>query len=263
MRRAVVLLMGLVAAVGVVLLASACGGGGEEKASPTPSARATGTAAASPAAAATGTAAASPAAAATGAPATSSLTGDAKALYTLASKGLEVTYRATYEISSTTESGSSEGTMTIYAKPPKSRFDSISTAPGEAEPTEGRFISTNGDSISCRKTAGEWACTKFAAGQAIEEPSTAVDEQEVQKYDVSKTDGRKIAGQDTDCFLMRPKPGQTDLPDETELCLNDDGIPLYAQGKKGTDSYLKEATDYSGSVSDADFEPPAEVQPQS
>ncbi len=256
MRRAVVLLMGLVVAGGVVLLTSACGGGGEEKASPTPSARATGTAAASPAAAATGASAA-----ATGAPATSSLTGDAKAVYTLASKGTEAIYRATYEISSTTQGESSEGTMTIYAKPPKSRFDSISTAPGEAEPTEGRFISTDGDSITCSKTAGEWTCTKFAAGQAIEEPSTAVDEQEVQKYDVSKTDGRKIAGQDTDCFLMRPKPGQTDLPDETELCLNDDGIPLYSQAKgPGTDTTVVEATDYSGSVSDADFEPPAEPQ---
>jgi hypothetical protein len=154
--------------------------------------------------------------------------------------------------------------MTIYAKPPKSRFDSISTVPGEAEPTEGRFISTDGDSISCRKTAGEWFCTKFAAGQAFEAPSYAADEQEVQKYDVSKIDGRKIAGQNTDCFLMRPKPGQVGLPDETELCLNKDGIPLYSQSKgPGTDATLIEATDYSGSVSDADFEPPAEPQTQS
>ncbi|MDP2949330.1 MAG: hypothetical protein Q8P22_07315 [Chloroflexota bacterium] len=249
MRKAAVLLLGLVVAVGVVLLTSACGGGGEEKASPTPSARATGTAAASPAARATGT------------PAASSLTGAAKDLYTLASKGTEAIYKATYKISSTTQGESSEGTMAIYSKPPKSRFDSTSTIPGQTEPTEGRFISTNGDSITCSKTAGEWTCTKFPAGQAFEEPSTAVDEQEVQKYDVSKTDGRKIAGQSTDCFLMRPKPGQTDLPDETELCLNGDGIPLYSQAKgPGADATVVEATDYSGSVSDADFQPPAEPQ---
>jgi hypothetical protein len=70
-----------------------------------------------------------------------------------------------------------------------------------------------------------------------------------------ETSKRTIAGHDTDCYRSKDnKTGQTDL-----TCFSSDGALLYSK-TEGDNASEMEATEVSGSVKSADFDPPYEVK---
>jgi hypothetical protein len=74
------------------------------------------------------------------------------------------------------------------------------------------------------------------------------------QYEVLDRRSREVAGEDTDCFELR----SVTFGDEVEMCFTADGALVYLGDPLVGPIF--EATEYSASVDDDDFEPPYPVQ---
>jgi hypothetical protein len=241
MRRSRWLLVLSVVVVSSVL-AWACGGGGGEKPG-----------------AATAPAATSPAGKTPEAAPTPSAQGGGGVFGDLSNKFGQATFKATYTITSTDTDQGFSGTMTWYKKDDNLRIDVSGEAQGEQ--TTGVFITRPDKSYFCTETPG-----MGQAGSCFEAPSGTtggasdmVNELESTLTDPSievvSTSSRKIAGQDATCYTVRAP----DIEGEAEMCLSNEGVPLFSDStSQGVETSL-EATDFSRDVSDSDFEPPYPV----
>lgn len=79
------------------------------------------------------------------------------------------------------------------------------------------------------------------------------------EFDPTYQGTRQVAGQSAQCFTVKPKAGaRSDFADAT-VCLNPQGIPLLMHSRAAGSEMTMEATSFSTSVSDADFQLPAPV----
>lgn len=169
------------------------------------------------------------------------------------------TFKATYELSGSGLGEVADGTMTWYKKGDSMRIDMEIEVEGEqfgtiiiTRPDQSYFctrIPALGDEGSCMEEPGEPA---EGVGEVIGDLDDLLSDPEV---DVESTGGRKIAGEDADCFAV----STFGLDGETEVCVSEDGVPLSMSTTVEGAEILMEATDFSRDVSDDDFEPPYPV----
>jgi len=174
--------------------------------------------------------------------------------------GLEnVTGKVTYNIVG--DDGSTTS-MTFYAKPPNSRFDST-----DSGGTTSIIISTpdnmyicGSDSQSCLGYPGSGADTSslggFGALLSPEVINTYIQLADAAGVDVNKSD-ESIGGIDATCYSW-----EDDTSGDVERfkwCFNDAGIMVYEEIVSSGSTTKLTASEVSSDVSDSDFEPPYDV----
>jgi len=168
-----------------------------------------------------------------------------------------VTGRVTYSI---TDSDGTESSITFYAKPPNSRFDStdgdttsiIITTP------EATYI-CDSDSETCIATPGSGEDSGSGLLGLYFTPEVIagyVAIAEAAGIDVERSDD-SINGIDATCFSWE-EDTDSDV-DAGRMCFNDAGVGVYYEFADDAGISKMEATDYSGDVSDSDFDPPYPV----
>jgi hypothetical protein len=217
------------------VLAWACGGGGEEKPSGP-----------------TAPAATSPAGKTPEAQEGGGQFGD------LAEKFGKATFKVTYQLSGG-GAAATGGSMTWYKKGDNLRMDIGGEVEGEqtsailiVRPDTSYYCSEMpemGEGGTCFSAPTE---TGQGAGEMVAELEATLTDPNV---DIVSTSSRKIAGEDANCYTLR----SPDIEGESEVCLSNEGVPLFTKETvEGAETTL-EATDFSRDVSDSDFEPPYPV----
>jgi hypothetical protein len=250
MRRYGWLLIAVLVVISSMLM-WACGGGGDEKPGAATEPAATSPAGETPEARETAESGGSPEAATT--PETG---GDAGKFVELASRFKNATFKATYQISTTVETQGIEGTMIWYKKGDNLRMDFDSEVEGQemsaiiiVGPDESYICSDNpetGEGGSCFSTPAE-------PGQGVDQIVGGLEQTLADpNVEITGTESREIAGEATECFTMR----SSESGDESEVCMSNDGVPLWSKTTADQGEVVLEATDFSPDVSDGDFEPP-------
>jgi hypothetical protein len=223
------------------LLAWACGGGGEEKPSGPTAPAATSPAGETPAAGKTAEAGAG-----------GGEFGD------LIGKFNQATFKVTYQLSGD-GANATQGSMTWYKKGDNLRMDMTDEAGGQQ--TSAIFIEGPDKSYFCSngpEVGGGSSCFAVPAGQGTGVSDIAAGLENTltdPNVDIVSTSSRKIAGEDAKCYTIR----SPDVEGESEICLSNEGVPLFTKETVEGVETTMEATDFSRDVSDSDFEPPYPV----
>jgi outer membrane lipoprotein-sorting protein len=168
-----------------------------------------------------------------------------------------VTGKISYDI---TDSDGSVSSMTFYAKPPNSRFDSSDgTTTTIIIYTPDTTYICDSDTESCLATPGSGDTGALGLVGAFLSPdiiSAYVAVAEAAGVDASKSD-ETINGIDATCFSW--DDDSADGVSTGKFCFNDAGVMVYQETEDDSGTSILEATDYSSDVSDSDFEPPYPV----
>lgn len=159
-------------------------------------------------------------------------------------------------------SGEEQETGTFYRKPPKFRLDRLLD----------RSFTTiwrDDELIECEGTeGGQSGCVAHPGEGPIDGLPIVV--RDPAGFEIVAAEGRVVAGQRTSCFVAVPTGvTQSPFPQELELCFSPEGALLFQRtkfsaplGQSGTPGpvmeTVREATSYTTTVEDGDFEPPAE-----
>ncbi len=225
--------------VAALLLGAACGGGGGQP-----------TGAGQPSAPATLVASAPPAASAAASPAAAGPN-----LLDLLKSGKQANYKVSYRWSIVSGGQTITSQQTWYYKPPKARFDYAIAQAGTAFSV---FVLENGTFV-CTSAGGTSFCQKSS-------PQTALQQNQAADFDLQLRDHpdqfnsayqgtRAIAGQQAQCYGLKSLAGSA--LGEVTSCYSSSGVPLFQQTKVQGSEVTMEATSFSTSVSDADFQLPA------
>ncbi|MFO8016437.1 MAG: hypothetical protein R6U32_05010 [Candidatus Woesearchaeota archaeon] len=169
-------------------------------------------------------------------------------------------YMVDYEYSTSGMDEDVSGEMALYLDSPKQRIDSKFEMNGQK--MEARtYIEGDGYTV-CFQQDGEWTCMEMDMSQYKSQSSAGSQatsgaqgaEENPSDYNINPAGTRNIAGETAYCFEVQPK----DSEGTTTACYNNDGVMLYAQYEGPDYTVTSEAMDYSMSVSDSDFVPPAE-----
>lgn len=178
----------------------------------------------------------------------------------LAKTAKAASYKVTYRMSGTSGGETMSGDQTWYIKPPKSRFD-FSLADGGQTGTASMYILEDGLYL-CSSQDGSMTCLKMPKEQAAQQNQGSQVQGDVQgnpdQFDTTYQGTRQIAGQQAQCFALKPKGAAQAGFTQGTFCYETQGIPLLMQSKgQGLDMSM-EATSFSASVTDADFKLPAQ-----
>ncbi len=186
---------------------------------------------------------------------------DLRALAGRAAAGL--TARVTYDVTSEADGETFEVEWVVVRRPPDSRVEFSST--GGAEATRVIIISASGNTYLCTSAGGEEIClitgTEAVEGQTV--PLSALFDlpqqiaEDVSAVVIVDRSEREIAGLDATCFEVDSELAGLG---KGEVCFSDEGLLLFLEGEVDGASSTFEATSVSTDVTDADFEPPYEVQ---
>jgi hypothetical protein len=177
----------------------------------------------------------------------------------LAGRFGKATFKVTYDLSSGSGEQGFTGTMTLYKKGDNLREDFEGESGGEK--TSATFITTPDKSYVCTEVPemGEGGTCFSAPSEPGQGPTEIVADLEKAltdpNVDIVSTSSRKIAGEDAKCYTVR----SSELEGESELCMSDEGVPLFSKSTVEGAEMSLEATDFSRDVSDDDFEPPYPV----
>lgn len=190
--------------------------------------------------------------------------GDADALTEMQKKRRQATFKVEYKWTSQGRSGSSsQQNETWYSKPPRSRIDF-----GNASEHQwmSQFILDNGVFV-CQTTGGKSDCWK-GGGEAKDVEDLSFTAAIMTAWEGILTDPsigasretRMIAGQQGSCakatnVLMLGFS-------EITVCYAKNGVPLLLEWKAGSDLFRMEATSYTTTVAEKEFELPAKPMDQ-
>lgn len=156
-------------------------------------------------------------------------------------------YMVEYDFSA----GEQNQQMAMYKKADMQRIDAQNTR-----------IYMNGDYITCMNQ-GEWMCYRIAKDEyampqgANTASQTESFEDSPEDYDFAFAGRRMIAGENTFCYRI------TGADTDVLACYTRDGIPMHTEMQAPEGEMVMTATSFSRSVSDSEFEPPAEPQDMS
>ena len=187
--------------------------------------------------------------------------GDAASqLEDLAGKFATNDVKITYDFSTSSAGTTTEGSMTLYWKPPDaSRVDFSTEDSGDVT-----FITQGDTSYICSSEEGGGTCIESpgAAGLPLPFLSFLTDPeglsglvgQNALGADLDES-SETIAGQDATCFSGSSDAAGADF----EYCFSEDGVLLRISTGGSGDDFTLEATSVEGSVSDSDVAPPYPV----
>lgn len=236
------LLLRSIAALLTIVLA-ACGGGGTPAAGPNASAANESTAAPS------GAAAAAPSQAADSGP----------SFAEILQSGKLTSYKISYKMttSGTGQDASASLDQTWYFKPPNTRFDMVggaSTGGGKIS----MFLLEKG-TFMCTEASGQSSCFQVpgeqAAGQNMGFELQSTFQDDPGAFNATKQEQRTIAGQQAYCYVLAGTP-VTGFTSGT-FCYTKTGVPLLSEWTAQGATFKLEATSFSATVPDSDFELPA------
>lgn len=167
-------------------------------------------------------------------------------------KNLE--FSVTYDYSMVDESTNAieSYTMTQYFAKNKYRMDS------KIGLNEMSIFMVDNKFTTCNKQDGAWQCFIMPSDEKQEDPTSQFSAIEDNPSDTDATYAgtKSIAGTTAYCYNVKwSVPGEVG---EIEVCYSKEGVPLYMKTVAGESKTELKATKYSTSVSDSDFEPPAE-----
>ena len=174
-----------------------------------------------------------------------------------------VTARVTYKITTEADGETVEGEWVVVQRPPDSRVEFFSAEGGEEILTI--VIIAGGKTYLCSSRGGEQSClateTEGAEAQtALLTPLFALPREITEDVGglglVNKLE-REIAGLNATCFTVSSVLAGLG---EGEVCFSDEGLLLFLQGEADGPNSTFEATSVSTDVTDADFEPPYEIE---
>jgi hypothetical protein len=176
--------------------------------------------------------------------------------FSLATTGLNATYRVTLD---TVDTAGKPVQVTTTQRPPDVRFDAFH-ADGSVDST----IATGGQRFQCAMTNNTWQCGELGATDPIGEvfdPKTVTDavtklQQQADVYDF-RTEPRTIAGVSARCLVTTPKPtaaSGSGAPQSATMCLSPEGAILLVDVPTGTIT----ASSYSTTIPDDAFTLPAD-----
>lgn len=176
--------------------------------------------------------------------------------------GKQASYKVTYKITGTSAGQNLSGEQTWYLKPPKTRMDFSLGGTGEAG--RASLYLTGDDTVMCSMAGGATTCLKMPKAQAMQQSQGASAQEQVQTnpagFDGSFQGTKDIAGQQGLCFVLKPKGSSEAGFTEGTFCYTKQGALLLMQSKSQGSEMKMEATSFSTSVSDADFQLPSAPQ---
>ena len=176
--------------------------------------------------------------------------------------GKQASYKVTYKITGTSGGQNLSGEQTWYLKPPKTRMDFPASEGGAG----GRMsLYTMPDStVMCSMDGGATTCLKMPKAQAMQQNQGAMAQEQVQEkpgdFDMKYQGTRDIAGQQGQCFAVKPKGSSQGGFTEGIMCYSKQGALLLMESKGAGFDMKMEATSFNTSVSDADFQLPSAPQ---
>jgi len=167
------------------------------------------------------------------------------------------TYKVTYKWTATAGGQTQTSEQTWYYKAPKARFD-FSAGPAGAGGTFSVYTLEDGTYI-CTGAGGQTFCQKSPGGSGLDANPAASFGLQLQdhpdQFNASFQGTRSLAGQTAQCYGVKALTGSA-FGDVTS-CYSSTGVPLLTQIKSQGQEFTMEATNFSTSVSDADFKLPA------
>jgi outer membrane lipoprotein-sorting protein len=167
------------------------------------------------------------------------------------------TYKVTYKWTITGGGQTQTSEQTWYYKAPKARFD-FSAGPAGAGGTFSVYTLEDGTYI-CTGAGGQTFCQKSPGGSGLDANPAASFGLQLQdhpdQFNASFQGTRSLAGQTAQCYGVKALTGSA-FGDVTS-CYSSTGVPLLTQIKSQGQEFTMEATNFSTSVSDADFKLPA------
>lgn len=166
-------------------------------------------------------------------------------------------YKVTYKWTITGGGQTQTSEQTWYYKAPKARFD-FSAGPAAGGGTFSVYMLEDGTYL-CTGAGGQTFCQKIPAGSGLDANPAASFGLQLQdhpdQFNASFQGTRSIAGQTAQCYGVKALTGSA-FGDVTS-CYSSTGVPLLTQIKSQGQEFTMEATNFSASVSDADFKLPA------
>jgi hypothetical protein len=167
----------------------------------------------------------------------------------LVKAGKQTNYKVTYSwtIGSGAQAVTSE--QTWYSKGTNTRFDfGLGAGLGSISVysiADGTFLCTTmGGAATCQKTSADAALQSNPAAEFGLQLATNPGQ-----FNSSFTGTRSIAGQQAQCYAVKGTTGFTDVTS----CYSSSGVPLLTQMTAQGSAFTMEATNFSTTVSDADF----------
>ena len=173
----------------------------------------------------------------------------------------QASYKIVYKVSGTSAGQSVSGEQTWYVKPPRSRIDISATAAGEAGSAS--MYQLEDGTYVCTAVTGQKTCFKSGREQAMQQNQGMQVEEQVRdkpdQVDAIYQGTRQIAGQQGQCYAVKPKAGAQAGFTEGIFCYSIQGFPLLMQSKDQGFEIAMEATSFSATVNDADLQLPAQA----
>ena len=168
-------------------------------------------------------------------------------------------YKVTYKLTTTGGGASSTGEQSWFFKPPRARFDFVSTASGQTGTVsifalpEGAFMCFgSGASAQCIGMSGLETALQQNPAASFQEALTSRPDQ----FNGVFVETRQIAGQQASCYDVRPTTAAAGLT-EGRFCYSAGGIALLQRFGAQGGTWTMEATSVSTTVPDSDFKLPA------
>jgi outer membrane lipoprotein-sorting protein len=226
----------------LTIVLAACGGGGTPAAGPNASAANEGAAAPS------GAAAAAPSQAADSGP----------SFAEILQSGKLTSYKISYKMttSGTGQDAAASLEQTWYFKPPNTRFDMAGDASGDGKIS--MFMLEKG-TFMCTEASGQSSCFQVpgesTAGQNMGFDLQSTFQDDPSAFNATRQEQRTIAGQQAHCYVLAGTP-VTGFSSGT-FCYTKTGVPLLSEWVAQGATFKMEATSFSATVPDSDFELPA------
>jgi hypothetical protein len=168
-------------------------------------------------------------------------------------------YKVTYRLTATGGGASSSGEQSWFFKPPRARFDFVTTASGQSG-TVSIFALPDG-AFMCFGSGAAAQCIGMSGLETALQQNPAASFQEALMSRPDQFNGvfaetRQIAGQQANCYDVKPTTAAAGLTDG-RFCYSASGIPLLQQFGAQGGTWSMEATSVSTTVADSDFKLPA------
>lgn len=165
------------------------------------------------------------------------------------------TYAVAYAAGGSIQGTEVRGTLTTYQRPPDTRLDVTIVEDGE-QLTFRSYVSPDGV-VVCRISEGVARCQETDEPFGPDASATNTLARDPDDYDVIERERLKIADEEAQCFMFRPKPqAQADF-DEAFICYSHDGIPLMVEMKLGgADTFILEGRIAKRDITDEEMRAP-------